>query len=140
MTHHVKPSLIAIEKKSTGTTLLSMLKQKQGLNVVDIPRDRSSGNKTTRFLAMQPFIANRQISLTKYANHTKKYIKHMIKITANETHSHDDLADMTFDAVDIALIRRMIIRQVEPIHDSKTAKNIMSKSVHLRKLKDARYK
>lgn len=140
MTHSVKPSLVAIEKKSTGTTLLSLLKQKQGLSVVDIPRDRSSGNKTARFLTMQPYIADRKISLPSYGRHTQKYIKHMVKITANETHMHDDIADMTFDAIDIALIRRMMINQVANKDDKiKIAKNVMSKAVRLRKLKNARY-
>ncbi len=54
MRHKVKPQMVAIEKKSTGVTLLSVLKKCPGLNVIGIERTKASGNKTARYVEMQP--------------------------------------------------------------------------------------
>lgn len=108
MRHPVKPSAIAIEKKSTGVTLLSAIKKIQGLRVIDVERTKASGSKTTRFLEMQPIIASKLVSLPRYGKHTHACIEHMRKITANDTHRHDDRADTLYDAVKIALIDKLI--------------------------------
>lgn len=99
-----KPSFIAIEKKSTGTMLISILKDFRGLTVHEIERTKASGNKTARFLEIQPYISTRHVSLPKYSNHTALCIEHCRKITANNTHRYDDIADTLYDAVKIALI------------------------------------
>jgi hypothetical protein len=39
-------------------------------------------------------------------------IEHMAKITANNSHRYDDIADTCFDAVDIGLIRGVAISHV----------------------------
>lgn len=136
MRHPVKPQSIAIEKKSTGTTLLSLLKKRQGLNVIDIERNSTSFSKSDRFLCMQPYIASRQITLPQYGKHNQLFIKHMTKITANQTHARDDICDVTFDAVDIALIRCMIINQVKnPSVSNEIAKNITSRQNRTKQLR-----
>jgi predicted phage terminase large subunit-like protein len=99
-----KPSFIAIEKKSTGTMLISILKDFRGLTIHEVERTKASGNKTARFLEIQPYVATKLISLPKYANHTSLCIEHCRKITANNTHRFDDIADTLYDAVKIALI------------------------------------
>jgi len=109
MRFYVKPKFVAIEKKSTGVTLLSILKDAQGLRVIDIERTRASGNKTSRFLEIQPFVSRRQISLPTYGKHTSLCIEHCRKITANDTHRRDDLADTLYDAVKLALIDNMLL-------------------------------
>lgn len=109
MRHSVKPKLVGIEKKSTGTTLLSLLKEFRGLNVIDIERTRASGSKTQRFLETQTYAAQKLISFNKNAKHTNKCIEHLKKITANESHRFDDIADTFADAVKIALIDKSII-------------------------------
>ncbi len=109
MRHRVKPRMVAIEKKSTGTTLVSTLKTYQGIQVVDIERSRASGNKMQRFLEVQPYVAEGRVSLPEYGKHTHMFVEHMRKITANDTHAHDDIADTMADAVRIALIDRTII-------------------------------
>ncbi len=38
------------------------------------------------------------------ADHAEMCIRHMEKITTNDTHSHDDICDTAYDAVKIALI------------------------------------
>jgi predicted phage terminase large subunit-like protein len=106
--HPVKPLLAAIEKKSTGSTLLSILKEQQGIQVRDIPRNRSSGSKTARFLEAQPHVAAKKISFTEGARHIDMCINHMTKITANESHRHDDIADTLSDAIKIALIDKTL--------------------------------
>src|SRR5262249_10851257 len=71
MRFKVKPRIAAIEKKSTGVTLVSTLKNTPGIRIMDIPRDRSSGSKTNRFLEIQPFIAGGQVSLPLNGKHTE---------------------------------------------------------------------
>lgn len=106
---HKKPPLVAfIEKKSTGVTLISILKGIRGLKIREIERTRKSGSKSQRFIDIQPYIASKQVSLPAYSAHTKMCVDHMKKITNNDSHAHDDIADTCSDAVRIALIDRML--------------------------------
>ena len=110
MRHEIPPLLTAIEKKSTGVTLLSVIKQElRGMQVRDIERNRSSGSKTQRFLEIQPYIAEKRISFTRNAKHADTCIRHMTKITANEAHRWDDICDTAADAIKIALIDKTLI-------------------------------
>jgi predicted phage terminase large subunit-like protein len=106
---NVKPAMIAIEKKSTGVTLLSTLKQIPGLRVIEIERTRASGNKSTRFIEMQKYVASKRITLHNFGKHTSMCIEHMSKITANDSHRHDDICDTAYDAVRMALIDETVI-------------------------------
>jgi predicted phage terminase large subunit-like protein len=119
--HPVKPKCTAIEKKSTGTVLVSVLKKRQGLNVIDIERNASHGSKADRFLQMQPYVASRQITFPSYAKHKAMCIKHMTSITANNTHARDDICDTAYDAIDLTFIRKLIINQVKDNQSSKDA-------------------
>lgn len=112
MHYKVKPSVSIIEKKSTGVTLLSILKSVQGLKTLGVERTRASGSKSQRFIDMQQYIASRQISLPTYGKHTKMCVDHMVKITANDTHRWDDIADTCYDAVKAGLIDGMIVAKV----------------------------
>lgn len=106
---HKNPPLIAyIEKKSTGVTLLSILKGMRGLKVREIERTRKSGSKAQRFIDIQPYIASKQVSLPAHGAHTEMCINHMKKITNNDSHAHDDIADTCSDAVRIALIDKSL--------------------------------
>lgn len=111
MLHRVKPRMAAIEKKSTGVTLISTLKDVQGLRIEEIERTKASGSKTARMLEIQEFVSTRRVSLPKYGKHTTMCIDHMSKITANNTHRNDDIADTLADAVRIALIEERIGRR-----------------------------
>lgn len=104
MRHKTKPQMIAIEKKSTGTTLLSLLKKAQGIRVVEIERNSSSGSKADRFLSVQSYAARKLITFPIWGKHTQRFIKHLSKITANDTHRYDDSADTFADAIRFALI------------------------------------
>ena len=104
MRHKIKPYTACIEKKSTGVTLASCLKQTPGLRVVDIDRNRSGGSKTARFLECQPYVARHQVSLTEGAKHVKMCVEHMGKITSNDSHLHDDIADTLEMGIRAALI------------------------------------
>ncbi len=112
MTYKVKPQCAIIEKKSTGVTLVSVLKRTQGLRVIGIDRTVKSGSKTQRFIDMQQYIAARQVSLPLLAKHTKMCLDHMTDITANDTHKFDDIADTCYDAVNAAFIDKIIVQQV----------------------------
>jgi hypothetical protein len=91
MLHPVKPRIAAIEKKSTGVTLCSVLQSMRGLEIREVKRTRASGCKADRYLEMQPIIASKLVSLTANAKHTELVINHMLKITANDSHRHDDV-------------------------------------------------
>ena len=108
MTHPVKPRFAAIEKKSTGTTLCSILKDRRGLSVLEVDRTRSSGSKTDRFLRAQPYVNERLVSFTAGAKHAQMCIEHMAKITANQSHMRDDIADTFADAIQLVLIDKTI--------------------------------
>lgn len=108
MLHKVKPLVAAIEKKSSGVTLCSVLSDMRGLKIREVMRTKASGSKTARFLEMQPKIAAKLITFTEDAKHAEMCIKHMMKITANDTHKHDDIADTVYDAIKIALIDKTL--------------------------------
>jgi predicted phage terminase large subunit-like protein len=138
--HKVKPQVIAIEKKSTGVTLSSVLKKYQGMQVIDIERTKASGDKTSRFLEAQPYVARGLISLPTYGGHTKMFIDHCSKITANNVHRWDDIADTMYDAIKIALIdRTMIVRATGRRDDEAVAKKVMSTANNVDRLRKAAY-
>jgi len=109
MRHKKPPTLAAIEKKSTGVTLISMLSELRGIQIRNIERNRGSGSKTQRFLEIQPYIAEKRLSFTAGARHLRNCIDHMSSITANDAHRRDDLADTCADAIKIALIDKVLI-------------------------------
>jgi predicted phage terminase large subunit-like protein len=138
--HRVPPTIAAIEKKSTGVTLLSNLKKYRGLRIYEIVRDRTSGSKVERFLEAQPYVASHQISLPIHGKHTQMCIEHCRKITANNSHRFDDIADTMYDAINLGLITKTIINMTKrPDNDSPTAKNMMSTFNKIDRLKRDAY-
>lgn len=126
MTFKVKPQCAIIEKKSTGVTLVSVLKRTQGIKVIGMERTVASGSKTQRFIDMQQYIAAKQVSLPLLAKHTKMCVDHMTNITANNTHKWDDIADTCYDAVKAAFIDKTIVAQVQSKTDyEKLSKDLM---------------
>lgn len=111
MLHKTKPLIAAIEKKSTGVTLLSLLEDMRGLELREVKRTKASGSKTDRYLEMQPIVNAKLISFTYGAKHMRMCIDHMLKITANDSHRHDDICDTVYDAVKIALIDKTLYVQ-----------------------------
>ncbi|HEY5234602.1 MAG TPA: hypothetical protein VIJ14_00365, partial [Rhabdochlamydiaceae bacterium] len=55
-----------------------------------------------------------RISFTKDAKHMPACLKHMSKITPNNTHRFDDVADTLVDAVNIALIEKSLNHVAAP--------------------------
>lgn len=109
----IPPVIVGIEKKSTGTTLISVLSELPSIRVVNTIDHRIElkkideikekiilkSNKIDRFLSHQEFVFSRRITFDKYMKHAKMCIDHLVKITANDTHSHDDIADTMSDAI-----------------------------------------
>lgn len=122
MRHKVKPVYLAIEKASTGVTLSSILKSTQGLKVIDVIRTKASGSKTARYYEAQPYVARGQISFTKGAKHVEKCIAHMSKITSNDSHMHDDIADTMQMSIQCALIEGTLLPKV--VDPTNAIKNI----------------
>ena len=102
--HEVKPLIAAIEKKSTGVTLCSILQDMRGLQIREVKRTKESGSKTGRFIEMQPILASKLVSFTENAKHISLCINHMLKITANDSHRWDDICDTAYDAIKLTLI------------------------------------
>ncbi len=126
MTYKVKPQVAVIEKKSTGVTLVSVLKNVPGIKVLAVDRTRASGSKSQRFIDMQRFIASKLISLPLYGKHTKMCVDHMTKITANNTHRFDDISDTCYDAIKAGLIDKILIAKVSNKQEySSVASNMM---------------
>lgn len=108
----VRPDVACIEKKSSGTTLVSLLKQAQGLRVLEVERYRQNGraySKVDRFLECQSYVAAKRISFTRNSLHIESCIEQCRKITANNTHAHDDIADTMQMAIQCALIEGIIL-------------------------------
>lgn len=137
MRHRVKPLLAAIEKKSTGVTLISVLEEMRGIRILDIERNRASGSKTNRFLEIQPILAAKLVSFTKGARHAEACIKHMVKITANNSHRFDDMADTVADAVKLALIDKVI--RLDSTADTERQKVLDKMSSHFNTVQAARH-
>lgn len=114
MRHPVQPSTLYIEKKSTGTTLLSVAEQIQGLYAQDVPRKHP--NKTDRFLAAQRYVTQHLVSFTRHAPHADLCIDHMAKITGNNSHKRDDIADTVCDAISLVFIQKIVTLDSASIH------------------------
>ena len=140
MRYKKPPQMVAIEKKSTGGTLLSLLDEIRTIRLMDIPRTREQGNKTKRFLEIQPYIAERRISFPSDGRHVKLCLDHMSKITANETHRWDDIADTIADAIKIALIDKTIVASHINAPDyNELAKNMTSTQNKINRLRKSAY-
>ncbi len=109
MLYPVKPLVAAIEKKSTGVTLISVLEDMRGLKIREVKRTKASGSKAGRYIEMQPIIAAKLISFTVGARHADMCIEHMMKITANDSHRHDDICDTLYDGCKLALIDKVLV-------------------------------
>lgn len=135
MRYKVAPMMAAIEKKSTGVTLLSVLKELRGMRVREIERSRASGSKTQRFIDCQTLIAEKRISLPSYGKHTNICIEHMSKITANDTHRNDDLADTCTDAIKIALIDKTLNFTINSTKNNDLASKVVQNNRKIREIK-----
>jgi hypothetical protein len=113
MRHPKKVNTVLIEKKSTGVTLASVLSKVPGMRVIPIDHNAQTGSKTKRFLDCQSFVSGRQISLPSNGRHTDLCLTHMAKITANNSHAHDDIADSLELAIRATLIDKMLLPQDE---------------------------
>jgi hypothetical protein len=124
MTHEVKPMLAVIEKKSTGVTLSSVMSQIQGLRIIDCPRTNKDGNianKIERFLNIQYYVSSGLVTLPFGGRHNELVIEHMRKITANDSHRNDDIADTIADAVKVGLIDKTLINMYSKSSANNTA-------------------
>lgn len=89
----VKPKIIIIELAGVAYSIAGNLRKKPGITTLDIQRSGSKKSKVQRFIDMQPYVKQGKVTLPYGALHNKMVIEHMTKITPNESHSHDDLAD-----------------------------------------------
>lgn len=131
------PSIIAIENKSTGVTLLPIIRAKlRGVDVRDIERTGKDGSKGDRYLQMKPDIYNGRISLTYGKPHVDNFIRHMAKITPNCTHRHGDICDTVYDGWVIGILNTTLQSHYSNKH-SAVQQNL---ALHLRQQITARNK
>jgi predicted phage terminase large subunit-like protein len=141
MMHPVKPLIALIEKKSTGVTLISSLESIRGLQIREVNRTSASGSKTTRFLEIQPIVSAKLITFTYGAKHVDLCISHMSKITANDSHRHDDICDTLYDAIKPTLIDKTIINtKLNQTDYNSLARSLNSKTNKVNNLKQTAYK
>lgn len=133
--HKTPPSFVSIERKSTGTTLVSCLNKVRGLAQKPIERSAVSKNKITRYIAIEPYINKKLVSMHRYARHTEKVLTHLSKITTNRTHVHDDIADTLYDAVHTLYIDKTLLASIVlPVNDGVDfMANMVNKEAQLRK-------
>lgn len=123
--HQTPPFTAAIEKKSTGVTLCGTLDNIQGIKVREVTRTKADGSKAIRYIEMQPYAASKRITVTRGARHVEMFKKHMGKITANDSHRHDDICDTIYDGVKIGLIDKSLYGLVK-LKGSSPADNVMN--------------
>jgi len=138
MRHRCPPVLAAIEKKSTGVTLSSVLKKMQGITIIDI--ERSIQSKTDRFLEIQHIVSEGLVSLPTYGKHTTMCINHCKSITANNSHRHDDIADTMYDGIRCGIIDKLAINynRSKKSYNNEVAKTIMGNFIRLQNIKQNR--
>lgn len=134
----VKPSFAVIEEKSTGVTLVSELKSYQGIEVIPVKRVT---DKISRFQSIQPYIAKRLVSFTKYAKHVNMCIDHMTKITPTGAYRFDDIADTLYDGVRVGLMESMYRERFakHQANSKKVIDDLMFDFNRIQQLKAARY-
>ena len=142
--HSCGPSFVAIEKKSTGVTLLSVLKLYQGLELIDINRTSASKDKVSRFISVQPYINKRLVSFTKSALHKDMCIDHCIQICPDGSHARDDIMDTLYDGIKLGLIDKAInqrfIRSETKEQSVSFLRDLANDFTNIQRLKEARYR
>lgn len=133
--HKVPPSFAAIERKSTGVTLISVLEDVRGLEVRNIERTKASNSKITRYLEIQPYINQKFVSLPRNGKHTGGVIDHCRKITANNSHRRDDIADTLYDAVKIALIDKTTLHELNHAKENNISAEIIQHVNRINKMR-----
>jgi predicted phage terminase large subunit-like protein len=132
-----QPDVCCIEKKSTGTTMISVLKDMQGLRIIEVERFKQKNRaytKIDRFLECQSYIAAKKISFSRGAEHVDKCIEHCRKITANNTHAFDDIADTMQMAIQCALIEGILLPfESDPTNTIKTLTSDFGQNQRLQK-------
>ena len=115
MLSKIPPSIIAIENKSTGVTLLPVIRNRlRGIDVRDVPRTSQDGGKGDRYLRMKPDIYKGRITLTFGKPHVDNFVRHMSKITPNCTHRNDDICDTVYDGWRIGILDPSLQHYHEP--------------------------
>lgn len=113
------PKFAAIERKSTGETLVSVLSTVQGLNIIPIERNRSSGSKCQRFINCQPYVSQKLVTFPYGGKHVKACIDELVKITAENSHRFDDQADVMSDIIDLVCISKSALFYIKDKDNAK---------------------
>jgi predicted phage terminase large subunit-like protein len=102
-------SVMKVEDKSSGTSLIQELKRLDRVNIVGIPRPAGSG-KANRMIDFSPkikdgfvFLPSGPTELTD-ASWVSDYIKEFRQFRLDMSHAHDDMIDPTLDAIDDLLL------------------------------------
>lgn len=113
MNFYVKPKIIIIELAGVAYSISSSLKKKPGITVIDVQRSGSYKSKSQRFIDMQPHIKKGKVTFQAGSLHNANVIDHLIKITPNESHAHDDIADTVQMATEYCFDKQIIQNYIE---------------------------
>lgn len=104
-----KVSVMKIEDKASGTSLIQELKRLDSVNVEGIPRPRGAG-KAARMSDFSPkikegfvYLPSRPTDLTD-ASWVADYLSEFRRFRLDMSHAHDDMIDPTLDAIDDLLL------------------------------------
>lgn len=126
-----RPSFVAIEKKNTGETLVSVLNEVQGLNIIAIERNIKSGSKIDRFINSQSYISQKLVTFPYGARHVKTCIDELIKITAENSHRHDDIADVLADIIRMVCIDKTALAYLQQTSNNTQAQEIIKAQLNI---------
>ena len=131
MRHTCKPQKIVIESKSTGVTLASVLKKLPGAQIITL---KPTVSKIQRFIDSQEYVASNRVTLPTYSRHTPVVIEHCAKITPEDKHARDDIADTLAMGIKTALHDGIIV----PIHNRGNSKGMAEIVAHHQNLMTSR--
>lgn len=94
---------MAIEDKSSGTTLIQTISRQTTLPIRAIQR---STDKLTRTMDVVFYVEDKMVMLPAEAPWLLNYIEEIEGLTADMTHDHDDQWDPTIDAINDTVAKK----------------------------------
>lgn len=108
---------LLVEDKSSGTGLVQSIRDKGGIPVVGIERDK---DKYTRVMDALPYMENGEVFIPEEMPWISDYVSEHEAFTADGTHAHDDQVDPTVDAINHILGPLNKLKIWERVADAQT--------------------
>lgn len=112
-THHMKPTgvtLIKVEDKSSGSSLIQSIKQNYAIPIEGIPRNKDKGHRAKDLVG---HFASGNVFIPRNAEWIHDYKQEFREFNAMLTHRHDDQVDPTLDAIEDLLVNEDVLYTTE---------------------------